>query len=99
MSLLKDVAYIKEALEEIKKSLIGEEAPIEKQYKEYKFFADARGMKLLSEKGLVDEYNEYMSQLEDILFDEIETYSAKEIVLPKPSKKLEAFKNKFNKFF
>ena len=98
MSLLKDIAYIKEALEEIKEALIGKETSIEKQYKEYKFFADARGMKLLSERGLVDEYNEYMSQLEDILFGE-KTYSVKDIVIPKPSKKLEAFKNKFNKFF
>ena len=51
-------------------------------------------MKLLGESGLLDDYNEYMNSLEDILFNENAFRS-----IPKPSEKLEAFKNKFNKYF
>lgn len=98
MSLVKDVKQIKVNVKEIKEILVGgnEMTDLEKQYKEYKFFADARGMKMLSDKGLVDEYNEFMTKCEEILFGESETYK---LELPKPSSALEAFKNKFNKFF
>lgn len=72
----------------------------EKQYQEYRTFADARGMKLLSEAGLVDEYNSFMTKAEEILFsNEYAVGYTLKIELPKPSGKLEAFKNKFNKFF
>ena len=98
MSLLKDVKQIKADVKEIKEILVGgnEMTKLERQYKEYKFFADSRGMKMLSDKGLVDEYNEFMTKCEEILFGEVETYK---VELPKPSAGLEAFKNKFNRFF
>ena len=85
-------------LEEIKCILYGKDemSDLEKTYKEYKFFADARGMKMLSDIGLVDEYNEFMSECESILFSGERILK---IELPKPSAKLEAFKNRFNKFF
>ena len=102
MGLIKDVKDIKKGLEQIKEILVGEDemTNLEKQYKEYKFFADTRGMKLLSEKGLVDEYNSFMSAAEEILFadESVATFNIK-IELPKPSDALEKFKNKFNKFF
>ena len=55
---------------------------------------------MLSVAGLVDEYNDFMSQCEEILFadNKIDTFAAR-IELPKPSSALEAFKNRFNKFF
>ena len=95
MALLEDVKIIKEDVETIKKILLCDEtSELEKEYKEYRKFADARGMKLLGESGLLDDYNEYMNSLEDILFNENAVRS-----IPKPSEKLEAFKNKFNKYF
>ena len=99
MSIAKDLKDIKRDLEVIKDALVCEDElyELEKEYKEYKFFADTRGMKLLADKGLVDEYNHYMTECEIILFAEHSEYTVKE--LPKPSSKLEAFKNKFNKFF
>ena len=102
MGLIKDVKDIKKGLEQIKEILVGEDemTNLEKQYKEYKFFADTRGMKLLSERGLIDEYNSFMDAAEKILFaDENVTTFAVKIELPKPSAALEKFKNKFNKFF
>lgn len=98
--MIKYLKSIVELLTEIKELLLGKEdmSDLEKTYKEYRTFADARGMKMLSEAGLVDEYNEYMSECESILFADATGFSVK-IELPKPSAKLEAFKNKFNKFF
>lgn len=98
MSMMKDIKRIKVDVKEIKDMLIGGNNmnKLEKQYKDYKFFADSRGMKMLSENGLVDEYNEFMSECEALLFQDVETLK---IELPKPSAGLEAFKNKFNKFF
>lgn len=98
MSLVKDVKQIKADVKEIKEILLGgnEMTNLEKQYKEYKFFADTRGMKMLSDRGLVDEYNAFMTECEEVLFGETTTYK---LELPKPSSALEAFKNKFNKFF
>lgn len=98
MKLLKEILN---ALKNIENVIVGSDSELvelERQYKEYKFFADARGMKLLADKGLVDEYNEFMSECEEVLFTEAVRYALK-IELPKPSSKLEAFKNKFNKFF
>lgn len=88
---------IRRDVKQIKKQTGGKKmTKLERQYKEYKFFADTRGMKMLADRGLVDEYNSYMTELENILFaDE----RALKIELPKPSEALEKFKNKFNKFF
>lgn len=100
--MLKDLKAIVRLLSEIKEMLAGknEMSELEKEYQEYKYFADSRGIKMLSEQGLVDEYNTFMSQCEEILFSDnkIDTFAAR-IELPKPSSALEAFKNRFNKFF
>ena len=100
--MLKDLKAIVRLLEEIRNLLVGndEMSELEKLYREYKFFADDRGRKLLAEAGLLDEYNTFMSKCEEILFSDnkIDTFAAR-IELPKPSSALEAFKNKFNKFF
>lgn len=100
--MLKSLKAIVRLLEEIRNLLVGndEMSELEKLYREYKFFADDRGRKLLAEAGLLDEYNTFMSKCEEILFsdDRINTFVAR-IELPKPSSALEAFKNRFNKFF
>lgn len=97
--MIKCLKTIIKLLEEIKGILVGKEdmTDLEKEYKEYRTLADSRGLKMLSDAGLVDEYNDYMNRCEAILFNNVSSYSA--IELPKPSEKLEAFKNKFNKFF
>lgn len=94
--MLKSIKAIVRLLEEIKEAIVGsnEMTDLEKQYKEYKYLADTRGQKLLAEKGLLDEYNQFMTECEEALFGDV-----RELVLPKPSPALEAFKNKFNKFF
>ncbi|WP_294655590.1 hypothetical protein [uncultured Fusobacterium sp.] len=53
-----------------------------------------------TEAGLLDEYNTFMSKCKEILFSDnkINTFAVR-IELPKPSSALEAFKNRFNKFF
>ncbi|MEE1476420.1 hypothetical protein [Fusobacterium sp.] len=100
--MLKDLKVIVRLLEEIRNLIAGKDemSELEKEYQEYKYFADSRGIKMLSEQGLVDEYNTFMSQCEEILFSDnkIDTFAAR-IELPKPSSALEAFKNRFNKFF
>ena len=100
--MLKSLKAIVRLLEEIRNLLVGndEMSELEKLYREYKFFADDRGRKLLAEAGLLDEYNTFMSKCEEILFadNKIDTFAAR-IELPKPSSALEAFKNRFNKFF
>ena len=100
--MLKDLKAIVKLLGEIKELLIGKDdmTDLEKQYQEYKYLADTRGQKLLAEQGLLDEYNSFMSECEEIIFadEKVSTFVVK-IELPKPSAKLEAFKNKFNKFF
>ena len=100
IKLLKEILEVLKRIESVISGKESDLAELEKVYKEYKFFADARGMKLLAEKGLVDEYNEFMTKCEEVLFYNEYTvgYNFK-IELPKPSGKLEAFKNKFNKFF
>lgn len=95
--MLKTLKEIQESLERIENSVCeGKEglSDLEKQYSEYKFFADARGMKLLSERGLVDEFNHFMDECEATLFGD-----ERELVLPQPSPKLKAFKDRFKKFF
>lgn len=100
--MLKDLKAIVKLLGEIKELLIEKDdmTDLEKQYQEYKYLADTRGQKLLAEQGLLDEYNSFMSECEEIIFadEKVSTFVVK-IELPKPSAKLEAFKNKFNKFF
>ena len=97
------IKKLEEILKEVKKisNKIGNEAcelsDLEKQYKEYKFLADARGTKLLADEGLLDEYNKFMSNAEEILFKESDDFY-RSISLPKPSPALEKFKDKFNKF-
>lgn len=93
MSLLEKINNIEETVNSIKSVLVGDVDSLSKTYKEYKFFADSRGMRLLEENGLVDEFNEFMDSCEDILFRN------KRISIPTPSQKLQAFKDKFSKFF
>lgn len=100
--MLKDLKAIVKLLGEIKELLKGndEMSELEKEYREYKFFADSRGEKLLAENGLLDEYNEFMTAAEEIIFadEKVSTFAVR-IELPKPSPALEKFKNRFNKFF
>ena len=100
--MLKDLKAIMKLLREIKELLVGKNdmTDLEKQYQEYKYLADTRGQKLLAEQGLLDEYNSFMSECEEIIFSEnsVSTFAVK-IELPKPSPALEKFKNRFNKFF
>ena len=100
--MLKDLKAIVKLLREIKELLVGKNdmTDLEKQYQEYKYLADTRGQKLLAEQGLLDEYNTFMSDCEEIIFadNSVSTFAVK-IELPKPSPALEKFKNRFNKFF
>ena len=100
--MLKDLKAIVKLLREIKELLVGKNdmTDLEKQYQEYKYLADTRGQKLLAEQGLLDEYNAFMSECEEIIFvdEKVSTFAVK-IELPKPSPALEKFKNRFNKFF
>ena len=100
--MLKDLKAIVKLLGEIKELLIGKDdmTDLEKQYQEYKYLADTRGQKLLAEQGLLDEYNSFMSECEEIIFadEKVSTFAVR-IELPKPSPALEKFKNRFNKFF
>ena len=100
--MLKDLKAIVKLLREIKELLVGKNdmTDLEKQYQEYKYLADTRGQKLLAEQGLLDEYNAFMSECEEIIFadNSVSTFAVK-IELPKPSPALEKFKNRFNKFF
>ena len=100
--MLKDLKTMIKLLGEIKELLVGKNdmTDLEKQYQEYKYLADTRGQKLLAEQGLLDEYNSFMSECEEIIFtDEKVSTFAVIIELPKPSAALEKFKNRFNKFF
>lgn len=101
--MLRDLKAIVKLLGEIKELLKGKDdemSDLEKQYQEYKYLADTRGQKLLAEQGLLDEYNFFMSECEEIIFtdEKVSTFAVR-IELPKPSPALEKFKNRFNKFF
>ena len=100
--MLKDLKAIVKLLREIKELLVGKNdmTDLEKQYQEYKYLADTRGQRLLAEQGLLDEYNSFMSECEEIIFtdEKVSTFAVR-IELPKPSPALEKFKNRFNKFF
>ena len=100
--MLKDLKAMVKLLGEIRDLLKGKDEmlDLEKQYQEYKYLADTRGQKLLAEQGLLDEYNSFMSECEEIIFtdEKVSTFAVR-IELPKPSPALEKFKNRFNKFF
>ncbi len=100
--MLKDLKAMVKLLVEIRDLLKGKDemSDLEKQYQEYKYLADTRGQKLLAEQGLLDEYNSFMSECEEIIFtdEKVSTFAVR-IELPKPSPALEKFKNRFNKFF
>ena len=100
--MLKDLKTMIKLLGEIRDLLKGKDemSDLEKQYQEYKYLADTRGQKLLAEQGLLDEYNSFMSECEEIIFtdEKVSTFAVR-IELPKPSPALEKFKNRFNKFF
>ena len=64
----------------------------------------------MEDAHVLDDYNEFMDNAEKVLFPEeqkeevlkvaaLEEVGEEEIVIPKPSSSLEAFKNKFKKFF
>lgn len=93
--MVKELKVIIDLLKDIKCLIDGSElSDLEKEYIEYKYFADTRGQKLLADRGLLDEYNSFMNECEIVLFGD-----ERELVLPKPSPELEAFKNKFHKYF
>ena len=53
MSVTRDIKKIQKDIEEIKRVLVGDDKmnELEKQYREYKFFADTRGMKMLADRS------------------------------------------------
>lgn len=65
-------------------------------YKRYKRLDTPRTFEKMEASGVLEDYKNFMNECEMFLFSGVEMYS---ISLPKPSKALEDFKNKFNKFF
>lgn len=80
---------------------------LQKKYEEYKEFDTPRWRDKMELNHIVDDYNKFMDDAEAVLFLNEEAVmpvatmeeEKEEIVIPKPSKKLEDFKNKFGKFF
>lgn len=83
---------------------------LREQYEEYKKLDTPRGKDKMEDAHVLDDYNEFMDNAEKVLFPEeqkeevlkvaaLEEVEEEEIVIPKPSSSLEAFKNKFKKFF
>lgn len=83
---------------------------LREQYEEYKKLDTPRGKDKMEDAHVLDDYNEFMDNVEKVLFPEeqkeevlkvaaLEEVGEEEIVIPKPSSSLEAFKNKFKKFF
>lgn len=83
---------------------------LREQYEEYKKLDTPRGKDKMGDAHVLDDYNEFMDNAEKVLFPEeqkeevlkvaaLEEVGEEEIVIPKPSSALEAFKNKFKKFF
>lgn len=83
---------------------------LREQYEEYKKLDTLRGKDKMEDAHVLDDYNEFMDNAEKVLFPEeqkeevlkvaaLEEVGEEEIVIPKPSSALEAFKNKFKKFF
>ena len=102
-------------IEEVKilKGIVKREEGIQdlrEQYEEYKKLDTPRGKDKMEDAHVLDDYNEFMDNAEKVLFPEeqkeevlkvaaLEEVGEEEIVIPKPSSALEAFKNKFKKFF
>ena len=83
---------------------------LREQYEEYKKLDTPRGKDKMDVAHVLDDYNVFMDNAEKVLFPEeqteevlkvaaLEEVGEEEIVIPKPSSSLEAFKNKFKKFF
>lgn len=83
---------------------------LREQYEEYKKLDTPRGFEKMKDEYVLDDYNEFMDNAEKVLFPEdkeesvlkaaaLEEVEEEEIVIPKPSSSLEAFKNKFKRFF
>lgn len=82
---------------------------LREQYEEYKKLDTPRGFEKMKDEYVLDDYNEFMDNAEKVLFPEdkeesvlkaaaLEEVEEEEIVIPKPSSSLEAFKNKFKRF-
>ena len=97
-----------EMMREIFERETGIKATREK-YEEYKRFDTPRNFEKMRKECVLDDYLKFMNDCENFFENDavtIETISmlsedriAGRIELPKPSSALEAFKNKFNKFF
>lgn len=82
---------------------------IKEKYEEYKKFDTPRNFEKMRKECVLDDYLRFMKECEEFIsndavtIEDISTLSedriAGRIELPKPSSALEAFKNKFNKFF
>lgn len=82
---------------------------IKEKYEEYKKFDTPRNFEKMRKECVLDDYLKFMKECEEFIsndavtIEDISTLSedriAGRIELPKPSSALEAFKNKFNKFF
>lgn len=76
---------------------------LREQYEEYKKLDTPRGKDKMEDAHVLDDYNEFMDNAEKVLFPEeslpIKAMIEDTIVIPKPSDALEAFKDKFSKFF
>ena len=102
----------KEELKVMKEIVEREEGILElrEQYEEYKKLDTPRGFEKMKDEYVLDDYLKFMDNAEKVLFHEeqketvlkvaaLEEVKEEEIVIPKPSSALEAFKNKFKKFF
>jgi hypothetical protein len=83
---------------------------LKEKYEEYKKLDTPRGFEKMKDEYVLDDYLMFMDNAEKVLFPEeqketvlkvaaLEEVEEEEIVIPKPSSALEAFKNKFKKFF
>lgn len=81
---------------------------IKEKYEEYKKLDTPRNFEKMRQNCVLDDYLKFMNDCENFLLNDgiiIEDFNIEKaevkgnIELPKPSSALEAFKNKFNKFF
>lgn len=81
---------------------------IKEKYDEYKKLDTPRNFEKMRKNCVLDDYLKFMNDCENFLLNDgiiIEDFNLEKaevkgnIELPKPSSALEAFKNKFNKFF
>ena len=96
-----------EIMREIFERETGIKATREK-YEEYKKFDTPRNFEKMKKECVLDDYLKFMGDCEDFFENDgviIASFDANceriqgRIELPKPSSALEAFKNRFNKFF